>query len=281
METPDNNFALLLSGRADKFRKTKHRILSELNRDFGGVHIYSATWKDQFVNINPQFNNDVDYVRSTIEVADTSFVAFNSQFHNLVSNHEMLDDFIDFQTKFDTELNLIQFIKYYAPTMLVIKVFELFYDTVNDRNLKYKYVMRSRFDLLFQDFATPEVIDWNTEEHKNLLYTKNVEPTHADQDSYLGTQETFLNVTGNFKKVALSTLEIFYRDVLLQNVPADDIRLWPESIFKNIMTGIGVELKNRYPYSHTGIYRNELDDYGHVRDIRKRNLSENLKFSWK
>ena len=281
METLDNNFALLLSGRSDKFKKTKNRILNELNRDFGEVHIYSATWKDQFVNINPQFNNDVGYVRSTIQDTDTSFVAINSQFHSLISNHEMLDDFIEFQNKFDTELNLMQFIKYYAPTKLVIKAFELFYNTVNDRNLKYKYVMRSRFDVLFQDFATHDIIDWNTEEHKNILYSKNVKPTHADQDSYLGTQETFLNVAGNFEKVALSTLETFYRDVLFQNVPANDIRLWPESIFKNIMDGLGIELKNRHPYSHTGIYRNHLDDFGHVKDIRKRNQNENLKFSWK
>lgn len=283
METHDKRTALLLSGQDQHFSKTRHRMLSEFSNDFGNVDIFSATWSDRFHNIDTRFNNDVDYLRTTLVPNEYStFTQINSTAHVLISNNEMLDIYKRFNKNFDIDINVIQFIKYIAPTLLAAKSFELFKKYVYDNKLKYTHVVKSRFDLLIQECCETGFEDGLDNTHYKKLYTKNVQDVYADQDSYFGSQDTFVYLANKYLHHYVEYLKVFFKDnIISSRFSRGSVRIWPESVFKTVMDSIGIELENRYPYAHTGIYRDHLDDFGHVKDIRARNNREGTLKSWR
>ena len=130
MEIQDKRTALLLSGQCHHFKNIHDRVINELSKDFGQIDIMSATWIDRFDTIDTRFNNDVNYLRSRIipEHEHSRYAQLNSKCNLLISNNELLDEFERIQHSFDIELNIMQFIKYFAAPFLVAKSFQLFRD---------------------------------------------------------------------------------------------------------------------------------------------------------
>lgn len=277
MEIQDRKTALLLSGQCHHFKNTHSRMIDELSKDFGQIDVMSVTWSDRFDTIDTRFNNDVEYLRSVIIPECEShceFTKLNSKCHLLISNNELLDEFKRMQRNFDVTLNLMQFIKYFAAPFLVAKSFQLFRDYTKEHNIKYDYVCRSRFDVLMQDSVFDLVSSDLNQQKVRTIYSKNVEETHADQDTYFGSHDTFIHLSKNYMKMhRLNMHQLF--EYILTNPDARDINLYPESLFLKTMISMNIDVKQKYPYMHTGIYRKDLDKFSHVKEIRRRNLREN------
>lgn len=285
MVTPDNDthIALLLSGQSHHFSKTRARIMKEYSSVFKNVDILSATWSDRFGTIDTRFNNDVDYLRSIIvpEQIHSKYAQLNSTGCVLVSNHELLDEYERMQRKFDEELNVMQFIQYFVVPFLTCKTLKLFKDHSHKHNITYDYVCRSRFDLLVQEDTFPMVKEEFEKKEFKKIYSKNVEETHADQDSYFSNHKTFEYLARTYLVEHRSSVETFFRNnILIDKDLSRSSILFPESLFLQAMTNLGITIEKRYPYKYTGIYRNHVDDYGSVNDIRRRNLMEQGYLKW-
>lgn len=280
--------ALLLSGQSHHFIKTRNRMMSALSADFGPIDVLSVTWSDKFGTVDTRFNNDVDYLRSVIvpEHTHSAYAQLNSTRCILVSNHELLDEFERMQSRFDTELNVMQFIKYFAGPMLSYKSFQLFKDFASENNITYDIVCRSRFDLLMEYSVLSMVQEEFNKKEQKKIYTKNVEETHADQDSYFGSQETFEYLATTYLKEHIHSQESMIREYFLHEAgqkilsKSNNINVWPESIFLKTLNNLGIITEKKYPYKHTGIYRGILDDHVSVKSIRHRNNTDKDRYSW-